>query len=109
VRYRWRCLQPPDREYWCFTHLLDSKGKPAGYLDHKPLAGDPPLRSWQPGDTGIEQVVYRAPPGVDPARFTIKLGIYDPSTGDRLPVGALQEAAADRFTVADDGTAIRVR
>ena len=109
VQYRWRAIRSPDRDYWCFTHLLNHDGKVAGFLDHKLLDGEPALRRWQPGDVGVEQAVYRAPPGAIASAMKVKIGLYDPAGGARLRVAPLQNEAAARFTITDDGTAIQVR
>jgi hypothetical protein len=109
VRYRWRAIQSPDRDYWCFTHILNGEGKVVGYLDHKLLKGDPPLRQWQPGDLGVEQAVFRVPDGVGTAGVRLKIGLYDPDSGTRLQVALLEDRAAARFTLADNGSAIQVR
>jgi hypothetical protein len=106
VKYGWRCLRAPERDYWCFTHLVDGQGKPVGFLDHELLEGDPPARTWRPGATAAEQRVYRLPPGVDPRGLRLRLGLYDPGSGRRLRVEPLSGPAATRFAITDDGTAV---
>ena len=39
VRFRWRCFRPPDRDYWCFTHLIDGNGRMVAQHDHRLLGG----------------------------------------------------------------------
>src|SRR5262249_18490837 len=53
VKYRWRCLTPPDRDYWCFTHVVDERDRVVGYLDHEILGGSPPMIQWRKGDLAI--------------------------------------------------------
>ena len=63
VRLRWRCLRSPDREYWCFTHLIDRSNRIVAQLDHRLLGGQPPLRTWRAGDSGEEEIRLRLPSG----------------------------------------------
>jgi hypothetical protein len=86
VKYGWRCLRSPERDYWCFTHVVDSQGKAVGYLDHQLLEGDPPADTWRPGAVAEEQRVYRVPPGVKPQDVRLRIGLYDPASGRRLSV-----------------------
>jgi 4-amino-4-deoxy-L-arabinose transferase-like glycosyltransferase len=106
VKYRWRAMKTPDRQYWCFTHLLDPQGKIVGFLDHPLLDGNPPLRSWQPGDGALEEMRLRIPAGVSPSQLRLRLGIYDPPSGERLRIGTLTGAAAARFSLTDRETAL---
>jgi hypothetical protein len=85
VKYKWRCLKPMDRDFWCFTHVVDSKGKVVGYLDHRPLGGDPPTSQWKPGDTAVESLVFPLPEG-DHSAYELRVGVYHRESGDRLPI-----------------------
>ena len=106
VRYRWRCLRPPDREYWCFTHILDPEGKVIGQLDHRLLDGDPSLRSWRPGDGALEELRFHIPPESSARHLLLRLGLYDPASGIRLRIAAPQGLAASRFSLEDEATAL---
>jgi 4-amino-4-deoxy-L-arabinose transferase-like glycosyltransferase len=103
---RWRSLKPPYRDYWCFTHLLDRDGKVIAQHDHRLLGGEPPLLSWQAGDAGDEEIHLALPAGKSAEGLLVRFGLYDPPSGDRLKVDALQGVAAKRFTVVDSGTAL---
>ena len=96
-RNRWRSLQPVDRDYWCFTHVIDSGGKIAGYLDHQILDGEPPTSQLRQGDTGMESLLFRA--FQSGTLYRLKLGVFDRATGKRLKI------TASSFPVTDDGTA----
>jgi hypothetical protein len=106
VSFRWRCLRPPDRDYWCFTHLINRDGKVIAQHDHRLLGGEPPLASWRAGDAGDEEIHLALPTGKVPVGLRVRFGLYDPPSGDRLHVDPLQNAAAKRFTVVDSGTAL---
>jgi hypothetical protein len=106
VRFRWRCLKPPDRDYWCFTHLIDGSGKIVAQRDHRLLGGSLPLPSWRADDGGAEEVHLAPPQGTAWDGLRLRFGLYDPATGDRLRVGPLQGAALSRFSLADQATAV---
>jgi 4-amino-4-deoxy-L-arabinose transferase-like glycosyltransferase len=73
VKYKWLRLKPLDRDYWCFTHVVDAKGNVVGYLDHRL------------NDAAIETRVFRLPDG-DSGTYELRVGIYHPQSGDRLPI-----------------------
>jgi hypothetical protein len=106
VKCRWKCLQRPNRAYWCFTHVIDSNGRLVGQLDHRILGGSPPLQSWRPGDSGIEEITIRLPPESAGKPLRLRFGLYDPPSGDRLRFGPLQPRAGSSFTPADESTAL---
>jgi hypothetical protein len=106
VRFRWRALKLPDRDYWCFAHLIDSSGRIVSQLDHRILGGAPPLKSWNPGDSGIEDVPLPLPPGSSGVGLRLRFGLYDPPSGERLKFGVLTGLPSSRFTAADQFTAL---
>ena len=97
VKYRWRCLQPVDRDYWCFTHIVDGQGAVAGYLDHPILNGEPPTSRWKEGDVVIERLLFRFSKLQPPYR--LRLGLFHRESGERLRVNA------SGFPLTDGGTA----
>jgi hypothetical protein len=110
VRLRWRCLRSPEREYWCFTHLIDRSNRIVAQLDHRLLGGQPPLRTWRAGDSGEEEFRLRLPAGTAAgttlAGLRLRFGIYDPPSGDRLRIGPLPPSVLPRFSLADRDTAL---
>ena len=106
VRSQWKCLKRPDRAYWCFTHVIDSNGRMVSQLDHRILGGSPPLQSWNPGDSGIEEITIPLPAESAGTPLQLRFGLYDPPSGDRLMFGTLHPGPATRFTPADASTAL---
>ncbi|SPE39325.1 4-amino-4-deoxy-L-arabinose transferase and related glycosyltransferases of PMT family-like protein (modular protein) [Candidatus Sulfopaludibacter sp. SbA3] len=106
LRCRWRCLKRPDRDYWCFTHVIDSKDRIVSQLDHRILGGASPMQSWNAGDAGIEEVRLGLPAESFKARLRLRFGLYDPLTGGCLQFPLLQGLPASRFTSADQSTAL---
>jgi hypothetical protein len=72
--------------YTVFIHLLDGEGNIFGQRDSVPGDGALPTTSWEEEEIiadGYEiEVATHAPLG----RYSVGLGMYDASTGVRLPV-----------------------
>src|SRR5207245_485937 len=102
VKYRWRCARSLEREYWCFTHIVDEQDHVIGYLDHKILNGNPAMVTWREGDQAIERLRFRSA-AIQPGRkYSLRVGIYYKPSGQRLAVGSTS------FPLADHGTAAYV-
>jgi hypothetical protein len=95
VKFRWRCSKPPDRDYWCFTHLIDAGNRIVTQLDRR-----------LPVDCGGEEIQLRLPSGFPATGLRLRFGIYERSTGARLHIGPLQVSASTRFTLTDRATAL---
>ncbi|HXB69003.1 MAG TPA: glycosyltransferase family 39 protein [Candidatus Acidoferrales bacterium] len=106
VKFHWRCIKPPDRDYWCFTHLIDATNRIVAQFDHQLLGGQPPLSSWRAGDDGEEEIHLRLPSGTPPTGLRLRFGFYYPPSGERLQVEPLQGQAASRFSLTDHATAL---
>jgi hypothetical protein len=105
LKLRWRSRAPAELDYWCFVHIVDAEDKILAQRDHPLLDGNPALRSWQPGDIGVEEVhLELRPETLRGAR--LKLGVYDPGSGNRLEVMPLRDSALSRFSLADRATAV---
>ena len=98
VQYRWRCLKRVQRDYWCFTHVLDERGNIVGYLDHPVMKGDPPTSNWADGSVAIERLQFTLPEAAT-GGYRLRLGLFHKESGDRLPI------SASSFPLADAGTA----
>jgi hypothetical protein len=102
VAYKWRCTRKPDRNYWCFTHVLGSDHQIVGYLDHAILASLPEIR---PGDVRVEELQWKSPDKM-PANFQLRLGVFDPVSGERLRIGGAPRSDTLALAVTDAGTAL---
>ena len=95
VKFRWRRTSPPGPDYWCFAHLIDPGNRIVAQLDRR-----------LPADCGGEEIHLHLPSGVSAAGLRLRFGIYQPATGERLPIGPLQGSASSRFSLTDRGTAL---
>jgi len=104
VKYRWRCIRPPDHEYWCFTHVLDDRDQVVGYLDHPILDGNPSMLSWLPGDEAIERRRLRSGAIQVRRRYALRVGVFDKASGQNLRV-----TGAPTCPASTEGTAVLVQ
>lgn len=81
----WRTNLAPPYTLVRFVHLVDDQDQIIAQADTIPGAGRVDMSLWQPGEYVVDQVVLRLPEGSAPPR-RLYLGLYDPSTGKRVPV-----------------------
>jgi hypothetical protein len=80
----WQALASPGRDYTLFIHLLDKSGAVVAQADAPPAHNAYPTGWWAAGETIAG--THRLPLTVD--TVAVRLGLYDPATGARLPIGA---------------------
>jgi 4-amino-4-deoxy-L-arabinose transferase-like glycosyltransferase len=73
----WRVETAVDGPRRLFLHLVDEQGRLAGQDDGL----ETPSAYWQPGDTILRYHELEMPEGDS---FEMRLGVYDPQTGERL-------------------------
>lgn len=84
----WQSLQPMEKDYTVFVHIVDAAGQIWGQQDSMLVSGERPTSSWELGE--IIEDEYQLTVDVEGPRegYTIELGVYDRSTGERLPVSS---------------------
>jgi hypothetical protein len=82
----WKSEQRMLNDYKVFVHVFEKEtGIPVAQDDSMPKRGDFPLSFWAPGEQVKDQIpisLIDAPAG----RYGVAIGVYDPLTGERLPV-----------------------
>ncbi len=91
VRLHWRTLQVMGEDYQVFLHLTrPDDRRPVAQTDAPPADGGLPTARWLPGEV-LEGVLHLSlPSGLPPGTYRLWLGLYNPSTGGRLPVLGLE-------------------
>ncbi len=85
VALYWRALAPIATAYTVFVQLLDMGGALAVGWDNPPCRGTCPTDTWLAGEFVRDE--YLLPlSGLPPGEYTLHVGLYDPETGERLPV-----------------------
>lgn len=82
----WRTRGTVEGDYTAFTHLLAQDGTPYGGWDSK-LGGEfYPSSQWLAGDTLREEYPLVVSPEAPLGSYQIEVGLYLPTTMERLPV-----------------------
>ncbi|MCU0507028.1 MAG: YfhO family protein [Anaerolineae bacterium] len=82
----WKTDRQLDADYTVFAQVFDAGGQMVGQLDGPACEGSCPSSRWTPGGTveDARQIPLRE--GTSPEGLRVVAGLYDPATGERLPV-----------------------
>lgn len=73
--------------YAAFVHLLDAAGNIVAQHDFLVGGADNPTNLWVPGEKARALTsVLTLPPDFDPARYQLRIGLYEPVSGRQLAV-----------------------
>jgi hypothetical protein len=86
LRLYWQSRCETDTSYSVFTHLLDEEGAIGAQKDGVPAYGGIPTTYWVEGEIVADEYDIAVPPELTEGEYTIIAGMYDPQTGNRLPV-----------------------
>lgn len=81
VTLYWRVAAAPGADFTPFVHLEDvwryrwSQVETFAY----------PAAQWESGELIVQQVALPLPPGAPPGAYRLRIGLFDPATGNRLP------------------------
>jgi len=96
---RWRVINPSLARYVIFIHLATS-GKP--YIigvDGEPCAGWYPTIQWHKDEIVEHQMALPLPSDLPPGAYEVAVGMYEATTGQRLPVSQPGGREPDRAFV----------
>ena len=82
----WQTVSKMNKNYEVFVHLLDSNEQVRGQTDVQPLQGAYPTVLWRPGEIVPDQYKIKVGPRAIPGKYTFEVGLYQKTTGQRLPV-----------------------
>jgi hypothetical protein len=100
VSLSWRSLQPIDADYTVFVHLIGEGGRIWAQHDSHPVGCSCPTSSWDVGEEITDQHGIALPADIPPGEYKLVLGLYDATTGERLPLTtSAQDTPADRVVV----------
>ncbi len=82
----WQALAPIEADYHVFVHLVTAEGQVVAQADGQPVYWTRPTSTWQPGQLITDRYGLWLPPHTEPGRYQLRVGLYDPPTGQRLPL-----------------------
>jgi hypothetical protein len=91
--------------YTVFAHLLDQDGQLVAQQDSEPVGGSRPTTSWSPGEVIVDRLGILIPPNLNGGEYQLVVGMYQPDTGERLPVRDLGDGMGGD-TIAGDSVAL---
>jgi len=80
----WRALAATERPLVVFVHLVDERGEVRGYGDGEPGSGAFPTTGWLAGEYLADEHTVVVAPDAPAASYRLAIGLYDPTTGQRL-------------------------
>jgi hypothetical protein len=83
VTLRWMPEVDPTESYTIFVHLLDATGRIVTQDDSEPRHGAFPTSTWEKNN-GVTDTHRLGLAAVPDGRYRVEIGIYQPSTGQRL-------------------------
>jgi hypothetical protein len=86
----WQAETRPQAAYTVFIHLLDSEEQVVAQADGPPAGGTYPTQLWEAGEIIVDE---RLLPDLSPGHYTLRLGLYQPDSGERLPVAGSPDRA----------------
>jgi 4-amino-4-deoxy-L-arabinose transferase-like glycosyltransferase len=86
VNLFWQALSgAANADLSAFVQLLDRQGQVAAGWEGPPVPWRP-TGDWQPGELQRSQHTLRLPATLPAGRYSLVAGLFDPATGERLPV-----------------------
>jgi hypothetical protein len=82
----WECLGSLEADYTVFVHMVGEDGYPVAQVDEQPLGGGYPTRFWDVGEILADPHELAVPSEVPPGEYKLHAGMYNPETGERLPL-----------------------
>ncbi len=80
----WRADAIFPATYHVFVHLVDETGQIMAQSDGEPANWTRPTTGWLPGEYITDPHTLSLPAKLPPGNFALRIGLYDPQTGQRL-------------------------
>ena len=85
LRLFWETTTAVATNWTTYIHLHDPSGERIAQFDGPALAGLKPTSQWQTHALYIDRRHLILPTGLRPGEYLLRLGLYNPATGERLP------------------------
>jgi 4-amino-4-deoxy-L-arabinose transferase-like glycosyltransferase len=82
----WRADSQLAEQYTVFAHLLDGEGRLIAQQDNDPVGGSRPTTTWKANEMIRDRLGILIPSGAASGEYQLVVGVYQPGTGQRLPV-----------------------
>lgn len=99
VELRWQTASALATDYHVFIHLEDGEGQIIAQADGQPGQWTRPTTTWEVGQVIIDRHGLWLPPDIPPGPYILRVGLYQPATGERLHLPNGPDSAAVAVTV----------
>jgi len=89
VTLMWQATDSPPLSYAVFIHLADDAGRVWAQSDSVPVNWTRPTTGWVPGEYVADTHALTLPGDLPPGEYRLWIGLYDPQTGNRVPVAGV--------------------
>ena len=95
----WQAAQPVPQDYTVFTHLVGTAHNPRtngpvwAQHDGPPVDGTYLTSTWVPGQVIADRHLLQIDPAAPPGDYVLEIGLYVPSTGERLRLASGEDHA----------------
>ena len=96
VRLAWLTHDRMLADYTAFVHVLDTAGQIVAQMDSAPGGAANPTSKWVPGETIFTEMELSLPPGLSAETAHFRVGLYEPTSGQQLPISASRSPAVGR-------------
>jgi len=86
LRLYWRAARHPDADYTVLVHVRNASGRTLIQADGQPQRGAYPTSFWDAGEVVIDDRTIDIPADAAVGAYTVVVGLYELSSGDRLPL-----------------------
>ncbi len=84
VELHWQAIGPITDNYHVFIHLVTPDDQIVTQTDGQPVLWTRPTSTWQPDETIVDRHGLWLPPNTTPGDYLLRIGLYQPETGERL-------------------------
>ncbi|MFC2037991.1 DUF2079 domain-containing protein, partial [Chloroflexota bacterium] len=100
LRLYWQAQQRIKTSYTVFAQLIGPAGRVRGQRDAVPQDGGYPTTWWLPGEVVVDTLSLKlAPDAPQDVAYRLIVGLYDPTTGARLPILGADADFVDIVTI----------
>lgn len=86
ITLTWKPARALDAAFTIFVHLIGPDGQLVAQRDQPPLQGFYPSDRWLPNHSFEDIVTLEVPADAPAGAYRLSIGLYDPMTGQRLPL-----------------------
>jgi hypothetical protein len=92
----WKSTAKIPIDYTVFTQLIGPDGQVWAQWDNPPQAGRYPTTAWADKDRVVDRYTLALRDGAPPGDYRLLVGMYDPTSGQRLPAAVNDQPQPDQ-------------